>query len=136
MDAIAILNIVLRLVIWFLLTSDLSLPNIIIGLGIAFLLPSSYRSPSVLKDWLGVLWEIIIAIPQAYIEAIQMILRPHNNEEIVRETVKPRRTPGLIFLDIFLITFTPKTIVLKYDEQGWYEVHRVTRRKTPNLESG
>lgn len=136
MDAIAILNIVLRLVIWFLLTSDLSLPNIIIGLGIAFLLPSSYRSPSVLKDWLGVLCEIIIAIPQAYIEAIQMMLRPHNNEEIVRETVKPRRTPGLIFLDIFLITFTPKTIVLKYDEQGWYEVHRVTRRKTPNLESG
>ncbi len=129
MDAIAILNIILRLVIWFLLTADFRLPNIIIGLCIAVLLPSSYRSPSLLKDWLRVLWEIIVAIPQAYIEAIQIMLRPHNHEEIVRERVKPRRTPGLIFLDIFLITFTPKTIVLKYDEQGWYEVHYVRRRK-------
>jgi hypothetical protein len=61
--------------------------------------------------------------------------------------VPPRRSQGLIFLDIFLITFTPKTIVLKYRDRaryelefgsntpenillkqrelGWYEVHRV-----------
>ena len=129
MDAISILNIILRLAIWFLLTADLSLANIIIGVSIAFLLPRSYGSPGVLKDWLQVLWEIIVAIPQAYIEAIQIMFDPHNHEEIVRERVKPRRTPGLVFLDIFLITFTPKTIVLKYDEQGWYEVHRVRRRK-------
>ncbi|MCU0517673.1 MAG: cation:proton antiporter, partial [Oscillatoria sp. Prado101] len=35
------------------------------------------------------------------------------------------------FLDIFLITFTPKSIVLKYHEAGWYEVHWVRRRKKP-----
>ena len=122
-------NIILRLTIWFLLTADLSLANIIIGVGIALLLPHRYTSPGALKDWLQVLWEIIVAIPQAYLEAIQIMLRPHNHEEFVCEKVKPRRTPGLIFLDIFLITFTPKTIVLKYHEQGWYEVHRVRRRK-------
>ena len=44
------------------------------------------------------------------------------------ERVRPQRTPGLIFLDIFLITFTPKTIVVKCHEDGWYEVHRVKRR--------
>jgi multicomponent Na+:H+ antiporter subunit E len=129
MDAIAYLNLILRLTIWFLLTADLSLANIIIGVSIAFLLPRSAKSLGALKDWLRVLWEIIVAIPQAYIEAIQIMLRPHNHEEIVRERVKPRRTTGLVFLDIFLITFTPKTIVLKYDERGWYEVHRVRRRK-------
>lgn len=129
MDPIAYLDIILRLTIWFLLTSDFSLANIIIGVSIAFLLPRSYTSSGALQDWLRVLWEIIVAIPQAYVEAIQIMLRPHNEEEIVRERVKPRRTPGLVFLDIFLITFTPKTIVLKYHEQGWYEVHRVRRRK-------
>lgn len=128
MDAIAILNIILRLAIWFLLTADLSLANIIIGFSIALLLPRGSTSPAVLKDWLRVLWEIIVAIPQAYIEAVQIMLRPHNGEEIVLEKVKPRRTPVLIFLDIFLITFTPKTIVLKYHKQGWYEVHRVRRK--------
>ena len=129
MDAIAFFNLILRLAIWFLLTADFSLANIIIGVIIVWLLPRGYKSPGALKDWLRVLWEIVIAIPQAYIEAIQIMLRPHNHEEIVRERVKPRRTPGLVFLDIFLITFTPKTIVTKYNEQGWYEVHRVTRRR-------
>ena len=124
----AIFNIILRLTIWFLLTADLSLANIIIGVAIALLLPRNYTSPGKLKDWLQVLWEIVVAIPQAYIEAIQIMLRPHNYEDVVRQRVRPRRTSGLIFLDIFLITFTPKTIVTKYDDEGWYEVHRVRRR--------
>ncbi|NEN89577.1 MAG: cation:proton antiporter [Okeania sp. SIO3H1] len=129
MDAIAFFNIILRLTIWFLLTADFSVANIIIGVSIAFLLPRSRKSLGALKDWLDVLWEIVVAIPQAYIEAIQIMLRPHNDEVLVCEKVKPKRTPGLIFLDIFLITFTPKSIVLKYHEQGWYEVHVVQRRK-------
>lgn len=123
------LNLILRLVIWFLLTSDFSVANIIIGVGIALLLPGRPKTPEALKDWLRVLGEVIVAIPQAYMEAFEIIFRPHNHEDVVTERVKPQRTPGLIFLDIFLITFTPKTIVLKYHEKGWYEVHRVRRRK-------
>ncbi|MGD1700775.1 cation:proton antiporter [Dapis sp. BLCC M229] len=129
MDATSFFNIILRLAIWFLLTADLSPANIIIGVSIAFLLPRSKTSLGALKDWLRVLWEIIVAIPQAYIEAIQIMVRPHNEEVLVCERVKPQRTPGLIFLDIFLITFTPKTIVLKYHEGGWYEVHLVQRSR-------
>ncbi|CAD5972105.1 Na+/H+ antiporter subunit E [Planktothrix agardhii] len=126
---IGYLNLILRLVIWFLLTANFSLTNIIIGVGIAFLLPGLHKTPTVLTDWLWVFYEIVIAIPQAYAEAFEMIFRPHNYEEITREEVKPRRTPGLIFLDIFLITFTPKTIVVKYHEDGWYAVHWVRRRR-------
>lgn len=128
MDAIAYFNIILRLAIWFLLTADFSLANIIIGVSVAFLLPRRWTSPEPLREWLRVIWEVIIAIPQAYLEAIQIMLFPHNEEEIVQERVKPNRTPGLIFLDIFLITFTPKTIVLKYHQRGWYEVHRIRRK--------
>lgn len=124
---IGYLDLLLRLAIWFLLTADISLPNIIIGVCIALLLPRS-TAPSVLKDWLRALWEVIVAIPTAYLEAFEMMVRPHTQEDIAMERVKPNRTPGLIFLDIFLITFTPKTIVLKYHKDGWYEVHRVQRR--------
>lgn len=123
------LNLILRLTIWFLLTADFSVANIIIGISIALLLPGGRTAKQSLKDWLRVLGEIIVAIPQAYIEAFQIILRPHKYEEITMEQVKPGRTPGLVFLDIFLITFTPKTIVLKYHEAGWYEVHWVRRRR-------
>lgn len=123
------LNLILRLTIWFLLTADFSVANIIIGVSIALLLPGRQKVPEALRDWLRVLGEVIVAIPQAYIEAFEIIFRPHNHEDVIMERVKPQRTPGLIFLDIFLITFTPKTIVLKYHEQGLYEVHRVRRRR-------
>ncbi|NES17459.1 MAG: cation:proton antiporter [Symploca sp. SIO3E6] len=126
---IGYLDLILRLAIWFLLTADVSLPNIIIGVAVALLIPRRYTAGSFWKDWLRVFGEILVAIPQAFLEAFEIMFRPHNHEDIVMERVKPQRTPGLIFLDIFLITFTPKTIVLKYHEDGWYEVHRVRRRK-------
>lgn len=123
------LNLILRLVIWFLLTANLSVANIIIGIAVALLLPGRPKTPEALNDWLRALWETLVAIPQAYMEAFEMIIRPHSYEDVTMEQVKPGRTSGLIFLDIFLITFTPKTIVLKYHENGWYEVHWVRRRK-------
>jgi multicomponent Na+:H+ antiporter subunit E len=126
---IGYLDLILRLVIWFLLTADFSLANILIGITIAFLIPRHYITSTALKEWIQVLWEIIVAIPQAYFEALEMMIFPHKYETVTMERVKPNRTPGLIFLDIFLITFTPKTIVLKYHEDGWYEVHRVQRKK-------
>lgn len=126
---IGFLNLLLRLTIWFLLTADGSLTNILIGVTVSLLLPRSITAPAVLKEWLQVFWEIVIAIPVAYIEALEMIFRPHRQEVITLDRVKPHRTPGLVFLDIFLITFTPKAIVLKYHEKGEYEVHRVQRRR-------
>ncbi|MEY3299985.1 MAG: hypothetical protein RLZZ597_3245 [Cyanobacteriota bacterium] len=125
------LNILLRLTIWFLLTADLSWPNILIGVSVALLLPRGVTNPGRLKDWLRTLWEVVVAIPQAYFEAFEIMFRPHNHEVVTVEQAKPRRSPSLIFLDIFLITFTPKTIVQHYREQGWYEVHRITRRPSP-----
>ncbi|MDS3860466.1 Na+/H+ antiporter subunit E [Thermosynechococcaceae cyanobacterium BACA0444] len=126
---VGILDLTLRLVIWFLLTSDLSLANILIGVAVALILPRSSRIKSKLRDWAGVLKEIILAIPKAYVEAFQIMLAPYNHSEVKLERVRPNRTPGLIFLDIFVITFTPKTIVLKYREDGWYEVHNLVHRK-------
>lgn len=124
-------HLILRLVIWFLLTANFSLENIIIGVGVSLLLPGlpPRNSPERLKDLLRGLGRIIAAVPQAYAEAVQLILRPHTQEEIVMERVQSRRSPGLIFLDIFLITFTPMTTVLKYHKAGWYEVHRLRRRE-------
>lgn len=124
-------HLILRLVIWFLLTSDVSTTNIIIGVAIAFLLPRSYTSRETLGEWLRMMASLLKAIPDAYIEAVEIIFRPHNYEDITLERVKPRRSNQLIFLDIFLITFTPKTIVVKHHELGFYAVHRISRRPRP-----
>lgn len=125
------LNLLLRLTIWFLLTANLSLANLVIGGGIALLLPHRQQAVGTLRDWLQILRQVLLAIPLAYLEAFEMIVRPHQQEGRVLERAKPRRTAGLVFLDIFLITFTPKTIVTKYHEAGWYEVHQVQRGRQP-----
>ncbi len=118
-------NFILRLTIWLLLTANWSLENLIIGIAITCLLPHNSAAPERLKDILRGIGKILIAIPQAYLEAITLILRPHEREEIMMERVRDGRSSGQIFLDIFLITFTPNTIVLNYHEDGWYEVHHV-----------
>jgi multicomponent Na+:H+ antiporter subunit E len=121
-------HLILRLTIWFLLTADFRLANIAIGVTIAFLLPRSYTAPEPLREWLRMLGKIFLAIPGAYLEAFELLFRPHRHEDVVMEQVPNHRSPLLIFLDVFLITFTPKTIVVKYHQEGWYEVHRVRRR--------
>ncbi len=125
---IGYLDLLLRLTIWFLLTADISPANVAIGVAVSLLLPRSTSAPPALKDWLRAIWEIIVAVPQAYFEAIEIMIRPHTREDTIFEQVKSQRTPGLVFLDIFLITFTPKTIVLNCRDEGWYEVHRVLPR--------
>ncbi|MBS9389247.1 MAG: Na+/H+ antiporter subunit E [Dolichospermum sp. WA123] len=122
-------HFILRLSIWLLLTANVSLTNIIIGVIIALLLPRGKSSPEKLKSWLKVIIKIFVAIPVAFMEAFEIIFRPHKQEEIIMEKVKLNRSPLLVFIDIFLITFTPKTIVMKYHEEGWYEVHYIKPRK-------
>jgi len=120
---------ILRIAIWFLLTANLSITNIIIGVSISLLMPH-YRSENIrFKDVVQGIGRIIKAFPQAYIEAIEMILQPHKYEEVVMERTRNRRSAGLIFLDVFLITFTPKTLVLRHHEDGWYVVHHVIKRQ-------
>lgn len=119
---------ILRIVIWFLLTANLSITNIIIGVSISLLMPY-YRSEAIqFKDVIYGIKKMIVAVPQAYIEAIEMICQPHKHEEVIMEKAKNRRSAALVFLDIFLITFTPKTVVLRHQEDDWYVVHHVVRR--------
>lgn len=122
-------HFIFRLSIWLLLTANVSLTNIIIGVIIALLLPRGKSSPEKLKSWVKVIIKIFVAIPVAFMEAFEIIFRPHNEEEIIMEKVKLNRSPLLVFIDIFLITFTPKTIVLKYHEEGWYEVHHIKPKR-------
>lgn len=126
-----VFSLILRLTIWFLLTSDLSIPNIIIGVSVAFLLPRSSIEKESIKQWIKILGKLLITIPQAYYEALEIMIIPHPYEGLVLERVKQNRSKNLIFLDIFLITFTPKTIVLKYCQEGLFQIHKIFKRRNP-----
>ena len=132
-----ILDIMLKLLLWFSITTDISLANCLIGGAVALMLPSFGTKSAIssrmhIKLWLQMLWKIMLAIPQAYLEAFDMMLHPHRVEAIAIEKVRRRPTRGLIFLDIFLITFTPKTVVIDYftddNDRGSYVVHSIRRK--------
>lgn len=132
MAVITVLKILLCFTVWLLLTADLRTANVLFGLLVSMVLSRRHRVAEPLKDWLQCLWRILIMIPQAYFQAFDMILRPHRAEEIVKERAKAGRTAGLIFLDILIISFTPKTIVTRYDA-GNYELHRIKRDIKPKM---
>ncbi len=71
-----------------------------------------------------------MVIPKAYFQAFDLILRPHRAEQVVTEKIKPGRTAGLIFLDILILSFTPKSIVTRYDA-GYYRIHNIKRITQP-----
>jgi multicomponent Na+:H+ antiporter subunit E len=91
--------------------------------------------PAAFKDWLSVLGKAVMAIPIAYGQAVEIMVRPHTREDITKGRVESPRSPGLVFLDVFVITFTPKTLVIKHHEAGWYEIHRLQRRRNPRTSS-
>ncbi len=75
--------ILFRLLIWLLLTADGSGVNLAIGIAVAVLLPRQSFAPDRLKDWLTIFWKIATAIPMAYIESIEIMLRPHHRESMI-----------------------------------------------------
>ena len=96
-------HLILRLTIWFLLTANFSVENIIIGVIIALILPRGFTTRERLTEWLQVTGKIFTAIPIAFMEAFEIIFRPHNKEEMIPEEIKLKRSPLLIFVDVFLI---------------------------------
>lgn len=106
-----ILHLIFRLGIWFLLTSDLSPANIMIGVAIAFILPKPRIGLADIKEWLKILAKMLIVFPQAYWEALEIMLFPHRYEGLNMEKVPAGRSPLLIFWTYFLLLLRPKLLL-------------------------
>jgi multicomponent Na+:H+ antiporter subunit E len=126
--------VAMRLLVWCLLTADLEAANLAIGLALALALPQPRPNcslpPSKLLRALGA---SLRAIPQAYGEAFQLVLRRPARERIEHTPVEwPRQgqpPAALVFIDVFRITLTPLTIALGMEAGGTsYRVHRLEER--------
>lgn len=124
-----LLSIAFRLALWCLLTSDLSWFNLLIGLVVALLLPGGRSRPLPLpmRALLRAIARSLLAIPQAYGEALRLIFAPAVEEREASEVATDRALPLLVFLDVFRITLTPFTIVLGLEDGGRrYRIHSLT----------
>jgi multicomponent Na+:H+ antiporter subunit E len=124
------ITIALRLLIWCLLSGDLGTTNVAIGLAVALALPQARRSRHLpLRQLFRLLLASLVAIPVAYGEAVQLLLRgPRLEGRLESWPVTARASALLTFLEVFRITLTPLTIALGVDQGGRaYRVHRMAR---------
>lgn len=127
-----LITVALRLLIWLLLTADLSRVNVLIGVLVAVLMPMSRRSRRLpLGQLLVALRDSLLAIPQAFGEGLRL-LRPGGPLEEGLETQRFTDSGSalLIFLEVFRVTLTPFTIALGLDADGRaFRVHRLAPRQ-------
>ncbi|MEN9541083.1 MAG: hypothetical protein RLZZ459_1174 [Cyanobacteriota bacterium] len=129
-----LLSCLFRLLLWTLLTADLSALNLAIGVGLALLLPHARGPRQPLAPTLRALLRSLIAVPLAYGEALALIGSGDREEEswIERPASDPRHRL-LIFLEVLAITLTPFTIVLglSNSERGpQYTIHQLRPSRT------
>ena len=124
-----LLTTALRLAIWLMLSGDMGRANVMIGLAVALLLPRARSQPLSLRELVAALGRCLLAIPQAYAEALALML---GGEPVEREVLQPatdRPAPLLVFLEVFRITLTPFTIALGLAADGsHYRVHTLVPR--------
>lgn len=121
--------ILLALGIWMLLTSEFTWMNVMIGLVgsvIASLLHPYRFSAGQLAVLIGLtLWNL----PKAIWETFLMVLCPHRHETETEEAVRNPENPWAVFCQTFIITLTPRTLVISEEMQGKIRLHIVSRKE-------
>ena len=121
-------HLFLRLGFWLLLTADISVMNITIGVLAALVLPRNKGPHLPLMAWLKGAWKVLKLLPIAYLEAFSLLIHSHTEEEVTTCPIGKDRNPWLLFLKIFLINFSPKSIVLQVEKQRSMQIHQIRRR--------
>lgn len=118
-------SVLIRLCFWLLLTADIGPANICIGLAAAVLIPKIPGKRVSGKVLTAVLLQGFRAVPVAYLQAADMVIRPHRFEYTERHPIRFGFNPLVVFMEIFLVTFTPKTLVINFDKHRHITVHHI-----------
>ena len=124
-----LITVAMRLLIWCLLSGDLSTTNVAIGLAVALALPMGRSRHVPLRQLLSQLLASLVAIPVAYGEAFTLLfLGSRLQGRVEPSPVRAHGSALLTFLEVFRITLTPLTIALGVERNGRaYRVHRMAR---------
>jgi len=124
-------TVLLALGLWLLLTSDFSWGNVLLGLFGAALASrvSGYRFSvyQLASLVLGVLKSLPLALWQTFL----IVCSPHPVERVERVPLKHPSDPWACFRQVFLITFTPKSLVISDENEGHVLLHSVEQGEEP-----
>ena len=124
-------QILFRLLIWCLLTSNFRISNLIIGITISVILPN-VRLPNLNLSFMAIeLLKTIIAFPKSIKESVDLIFLKNKEEVFViqRSSVEEDGSKFVNFLDLFRITLTPLSLVTRRKDRKSWRVHTIRNRK-------
>ena len=124
-------QILFRLLIWCLLTSNFRISNLIIGITISVILPN-VRLPNLNLSFMAIeLLKTIIAFPKSIKESVDLIFLKNKEEVFVnqRSSVEEDGSQFVNFLDLFRITLTPLSLVTRRKDRKSWRVHIIRNRK-------
>ena len=124
-------QILFRLTIWCLLTSNFKISNLIIGTIISVILPK-VRLPNLkISSMIIEFLKTIITFPKAIKESLYLIFFQNKKEAfVVQKSSVPRNGSQFInFLDLFRITLTPLSLVTKREDENNWRVHVIEEKK-------
>ena len=124
-------QILFRLLIWCLLTSNFRISNLIIGITISVILPN-VRLPNLNLNFMAIeLLKTIIAFPKSIKESVDLIFLKNKEEVFVnqRSSVEEDGSQFVNFLDLFRITLTPLSLVTRRKDKKSWRVHTIRNRK-------
>ena len=124
-------QILFRLLIWCLLTSNFRISNLIIGITISVILPN-VRLPNLNLSFMAIeLLKTIFAFPKSIKESVDLIFLKNKEEVFViqRSSVEEDGSKFVNFLDLFRITLTPLSLVTRRKDRKSWRVHTIRNRK-------
>ena len=124
-------QILFRLLIWCLLTSNFRISNLIIGITISVILPN-VRLPNLNLSFMAIeLLKTIVAFPKSIKESVDLIFLKNKEEVFVnqRSSVEEDGSQFVNFLDLFRITLTPLSLVTRRKDRKSWRVHTIRNRK-------
>ncbi len=124
-------QILFRLTIWCLLTSNFRFNNLIIGIIISIILPT-VRLPNLnIYLMFTEIVKTLIVFPKAIQESLYLIFLRNKKEVFInqRSAVPENGSQFINFLDLFRITLTPLTLVTKRKDKETWRIHTIEEEK-------
>jgi multicomponent Na+:H+ antiporter subunit E len=121
--------ILLAFGIWMLFTSDFSWTNAVIGLAASVLVSLLNRHHFSARQLIGLIGTALIRLPQAIWESFMIVLLPHRHERISTYRMVDPKNPWAVFCQTFIVTFTPRSLVISEEKDGEVRTHSLERKE-------
>jgi multicomponent Na+:H+ antiporter subunit E len=123
--------IILAFGLWMLLTADFSWPNAVVGLLGAVMVSRLPLHRFSAWQLLCLLIAALVRLPQVLWESFLIVVLPHPHEQISTRKVRQPGNHWAVFCQTFIITFTPRSLVISEEDGGEVRLHSLERRKAP-----